>query len=63
MSTRNVTDVSHAIAAIGSRSLDKAKEFIAEYCPKGAAGQQNGLVDFGPEACGSYKAVVDHPVS
>ncbi|WWD18925.1 hypothetical protein CI109_103381 [Kwoniella shandongensis] len=61
MSSRNVTDVSHAIAAVGSRTLSKAEEFIAANCPNGAAGQQTGLVDFKPKAYGSYKEVVDDP--
>lgn len=63
MSSRNVTDISHAIAAVGSRSLNKAKGFIADFCPEGAAGQQDQLVDFMPEAFGSYKDVVKHRVS
>ncbi|WVQ82028.1 hypothetical protein IAT38_004156 [Cryptococcus sp. DSM 104549] len=61
MSSRGVTDVSHAIAAVGSRSLAKAEEFIKTNCPEGAAGQQTGLVDFKPKAYGSYKEVVDAP--
>lgn len=63
MALRNVTDVSHAIAAVGSRSLSKAEDFISKYCPNGAAGQQDGLVDFKPKAYGSYKGVVEDPVS
>ncbi|TYJ56061.1 hypothetical protein B9479_003171 [Cryptococcus floricola] len=61
MSTRNVTDVSHAIAAVGSRSLEKAEDFIAEHTPNGAAAQQDGLVDLKPKAYGSYQGVVDDP--
>ena len=56
------TDVSHAVAACGSRTLSKAEEFIHNYCPKGAVGQQDGLVGFKPKACGSYKEVVEDPV-
>lgn len=63
MNTRNVTDVSHAIAAVGSRSLEKAEDFINKYCPAGGAAQQEGLVQFKPKACGSYKAVVEDAVS
>ncbi|WVR07379.1 hypothetical protein IAU60_004420 [Kwoniella sp. DSM 27419] len=61
MSSRNVTDVSHAIAAVGSRSLAKAEDFIKTHCPEGAAGQQDGWVDFKPKGYGSYKEVVDDP--
>ncbi len=43
--------------------MPKAQEFIDKYCPKGAVAQQDGLVDFPPVAVGSYKEVVDHPVS
>jgi hypothetical protein len=63
MSSRNVTDVSHAIAAVGSRDISKARQFIQDYAPRGGSAQQDGLIDFAPEACGNYKAVVDHPVS
>nr|WPS94661.1 dimeric dihydrodiol dehydrogenase [Naematelia aurantialba]WPS94686.1 dihydrodiol dehydrogenase / D-xylose 1-dehydrogenase [Naematelia aurantialba] len=61
MASRNVTDVSHAIAAAGSRSLSKAQAFLDEHCPRGAAAQQDGLVDFKPRAYGSYKEVVEDP--
>ncbi|ORY35372.1 hypothetical protein BCR39DRAFT_509126 [Naematelia encephala] len=61
MSTRNVSDVSHAIAAAGSRSLSKAQAFLNEYCPNGAAAQQDGLVEFKPKPYGSYKEVVEDP--
>jgi dihydrodiol dehydrogenase / D-xylose 1-dehydrogenase (NADP) len=63
MSSRSVTDVSHAIVAVGSRDVSKARKFIQDYAPRGGSAQQDGLIDFAPEACGSYKAVVDHPVS
>lgn len=62
-SSRDVSDVSHAIAAVGSRTLSKAEEFIAEYCPKGGIAQIEGLVSFSPQAKGSYQEVVDDPVS
>ncbi|KAI0766939.1 NAD-P-binding protein [Trametes elegans] len=32
--TRNVTDVAHKVVAVGSRSVESAKKFIAEYAPK-----------------------------
>lgn len=56
-------DVTHAIAAVGSRSVDKAREFREKYCPKGAIGQQEGQVEWGVDAVGSYDEVVAHPVS
>lgn len=55
-------DITHAIAAVGSRSLQKAQEFKEKYCPRGAIGQQEGHVEFGVEPVGSYKEVVEHPV-
>jgi dihydrodiol dehydrogenase / D-xylose 1-dehydrogenase (NADP) len=58
-----VKDVSHAIVAVGSRNKEKADRFIAEWCPNGADGQVQGLVDFKPKGYGSYKEVVDDPVS
>ncbi|WVN90151.1 uncharacterized protein L203_105387 [Cryptococcus depauperatus CBS 7841] len=61
MASRNVTDVSHAIAAVGSRSLLKAKEFVNKFTPDGAAAQQAGLVDFKPRPYGSYREVVEDP--
>ncbi|KAK8854925.1 hypothetical protein IAR55_003664 [Kwoniella newhampshirensis] len=61
MASRGVTDVTHAIAAVGSRSLSKAEDFIAANCPRGAAGQQDGLVGFKTKAYGSYKGVIDDP--
>ncbi|WWD02469.1 hypothetical protein V865_000509 [Kwoniella europaea PYCC6329] len=60
-STRNVNDISHAVAAAGSRSLSKAEEFLDKYCPDGAAAQQQGLVDFKPKGYGSYKGVIEDP--
>ncbi|KAI0641950.1 NAD-P-binding protein [Trametes meyenii] len=32
--TRDVTDVAHKIAAVGSRTVESAQKFIAEYAPK-----------------------------
>lgn len=63
LAKRGVTDVSHAVAAVGSRSLPKAQEFIEKYCPNGGVAQQDGSVDFKTDAVGSYQEVVDHPVS
>ncbi|KAK4685059.1 hypothetical protein P7C73_g5098, partial [Tremellales sp. Uapishka_1] len=59
MASRNVTDVSHAIAAVGSRSLSKAEAFLAKHSPNGAAAQQDGLIDFKPRPYGSYREVVE----
>jgi len=58
-STRNgESSVTHAVAAVGSRSLAKAEEFIAANCPQGAAGQIEEHVSFKPKPYGSYKEVV-----
>ncbi|KAH8083482.1 hypothetical protein HD553DRAFT_273027 [Filobasidium floriforme] len=57
----DVTDVYHAIAAVGSRDVSKAQTFIESHCPAGANGQQKGLTDVRPEACGSYDDVYNHP--
>lgn len=62
-STRNEHSVTHAVAAVGSRSLQKAEEFIRDVCPEGAAGQKDGTASFKPKAYGSYKEVVEDPVS
>ena len=62
-STRKEHSVTHAVAAVGSRSLQKAEEFIRDVCPKGAAGQIDGTASFKPKAYGSYKEVVEDPVS
>jgi hypothetical protein len=61
-STRNEASVTHAVAAVGSRSLQKAQDFIRDTCPDGAAGQTEGHVRFKPKAYGSYKEVVDDSV-
>ncbi|KAL7410453.1 NAD-P-binding protein [Mrakia frigida] len=45
--TRGVTDVVHEIAAVGSRSVEKAEAFIKE----------NGLGEGKVKACGSYEDV------
>lgn len=56
-------DITHAVAAVGSRSVDKAREFRSKFCPRGAVGQQDGSVEWGVDAVGSYKEVVEHQVS
>ena len=61
--TRGVSDVVHAVAAVGSRSVDKAKEFIQKNCPEGASAQKAGLSTVKPVARGSYAEVYSDPVS
>ena len=61
--SRNVTDVAHAIIAVGSRSKEKAELFIAESCPEGGCAQREGYVNSRPEAKASYEEVYNHPVS
>lgn len=58
LSSRDVTDVSHAVGAVAARSLSKAQEFVDSFCPKGAAAQIDGLVDFAPKAYGDYKEMI-----
>ncbi|WWC63118.1 uncharacterized protein I303_105718 [Kwoniella dejecticola CBS 10117] len=60
-SSRGVKNISHAVAAAGSRNIAKAQGFLDKNCPQGAAAQQDGLVDFKPKAYGSYKGVVEDP--
>ena len=62
--TNREGDVIHAVAAVGSRSIEKAHEFILENCPQGGFAQQTGINHFtkDPIACGSYKEVFNHPV-
>ncbi len=55
-------DVVHAVAAVGSRSSDKAEEFIKANCPQGGFAQQSGLLSTAPAAFGSYADVYNHPV-
>ncbi|GAA6020123.1 hypothetical protein JCM10207_006263 [Rhodosporidiobolus poonsookiae] len=52
---RDVSDVAHAVAAVASRSVSKAQEFIDEYCPEGGWAQKSGLVKEKPVALGSYE--------
>lgn len=58
----DVTDVAHAVAAVGSRDITKAQAFIDKHIPNGGTAQQAGLAP-PPVACGSYQEVFDHPVS
>jgi hypothetical protein len=51
--SRNVTDVAHKVTAVGSRSVQSAENFIAEYA-KG---------DKSIKAYGSYAGVFADPVS
>ena len=62
-STRQAGDIGHAIAAVGSRARDKAEEFIQTHCPRGAAAQSDGTVAWQPKPYGSYREVVEDPVS
>lgn len=55
--TRDVTDVFHAVTAVGSRSIAKAEEFIGKFCPDGASAQKAGLLSLAPSAKGSYEEV------
>jgi hypothetical protein len=57
-----VTDVEHAIAAVGSRDKKKAEGFIADFCPHGGPAQQQCLVKTAPQALGSYEEVFGHKV-
>ncbi|GAA5911311.1 hypothetical protein JCM6882_002345 [Rhodosporidiobolus microsporus] len=54
-STRSCSDVVHSVAAVASRSVEKAQEFIDEYCPEGAFAQKSGLVKEKPVPVGSYE--------
>jgi hypothetical protein len=56
-------EVSHAIAAIGSRNISKAEQFIKDNCPDGGAAQKDGSSKIKMEAKGSYKDCVEDPVS
>lgn len=62
LAKRNVQDVSHALAAVGSRDKSKAEAFVSMFAPEGGVAQQAGLVDFQPAAHGSYQDVVNDPV-
>lgn len=57
-----MTDVSHAVVAVGSRDKVKAAAFIAENMPQGARAQVEGVFSAKPQPCGSYDEVYDHPV-
>lgn len=61
--SRSVTDVAHAVVAVGSRSVEKANAFIKANCPDGASAQTAGLVDTKPTGFGSYAEVYGNSVS
>ena len=60
---REAQDVSHVIAAVGSRDVKKAEKFIQENCPDGGDAQKTGLSDVKMSPKGSYKDCVEDPVS
>ncbi|GAA5863925.1 hypothetical protein JCM8547_005282 [Rhodosporidiobolus lusitaniae] len=51
---RDVSDVAHAVTVVASRSVEKAQEFIDQYCPEGGFAQKSGLYKEKPAAVGSY---------
>lgn len=61
-SSRDVTDLAHAVIAVGSRSVEKARAFIEKNCPQGGFAQARGLIDQKPEGYGSYAEVYGNPV-
>jgi len=58
---RDVSDVSHAVVAVGSRDVNKAQAFIEEACPHGGCAQQAGLYKASPQPTGTYEEVYSHP--
>jgi dihydrodiol dehydrogenase / D-xylose 1-dehydrogenase (NADP) len=60
---RDASDVAHVVAAIGSRSLEKAEQFIEDNCPEGGAAQKEGLSEIKTKAYASYKECVEDDVS
>ena len=60
---RGTTDVSHAVVAVGSRSIEKAKEFIEKWCPEGACAQKKSLTEKKVKVFGSYEEVYTDTVS
>ncbi|ORY26983.1 hypothetical protein BCR39DRAFT_539672 [Naematelia encephala] len=60
-SSRGITGVSHAIVAVGARSLANAEDFISRSCPRGGAAQEAGLVNCTPKAYGSYQEAMNDP--
>jgi hypothetical protein len=60
---RQVSDVTHSISAVASRSLEKAEKFISDFAPKGACAQLAGQVKEAPVAVGSYEELVARTVS
>jgi dihydrodiol dehydrogenase / D-xylose 1-dehydrogenase (NADP) len=62
-SERDASEVAHVVAAIGSRSIEKAEQFIKDNCPEGGSAQKEGLSEIKTAAKGSYKDCVEDPVS
>ncbi|PAV20366.1 dimeric dihydrodiol dehydrogenase [Pyrrhoderma noxium] len=57
-SGRSVSDIAHAVVAVGSRSVLKAQDFIEKFCPDGASAQVAGLTEKRKAvAYGSYAEV------
>lgn len=64
LSRPEITDVAHAVAAVGSRDKAKAEKFIEEFLPNGGTAQQAGLGKVQkPTAWGSYAELYNDPVS
>lgn len=57
-----MSDIAHAVIAVGSRTKDKAVDFVAQHIPNGGWAQKCGLVSGPPEAVGSYPEVWNHKV-
>lgn len=63
-SGRSVSDIAHAVVAVGSRSVLKAQDFIEKFCPDGASAQVAGLTEKRKAvAYGSYAEVYADEVS
>lgn len=60
--SRGVSDVAHAVLAVGSRSVEKADGFIKDNCPDGGFAQMAGFVATKPVGYGSYAEVYSDPV-
>lgn len=63
-STRDVKDIDHRIAAVGSRSVESAEKFIEKIKNQEAPydwGIKQGKID-GCKAYGTYQEVYDDPV-
>ncbi|KIJ56295.1 hypothetical protein M422DRAFT_23584 [Sphaerobolus stellatus SS14] len=57
---RNVSDVVHAVIAVGSRTKEKAADFVLQHVADGGWAQKCGLVSAPPIAVGSYAEVWNH---